>query len=266
MLIPWFHGTYLKTGSATTAPSFAQINYSELSNKPPTITQQQSDDIIANNNKVGITSTQSNNIVTNNNKVGYTDDLVKTALGNTGGAGGAVETITLKENGNNSRTISVGKAETAGESSDLILQGGEAKAGQGGNMDGGNIELRGGAADGNGKQGNVLLTGNNVSLNSTTLSLNNIIQSKTDNTTGTFIIKGAPVARATAADDIYIQGGNNTGTDAASRGGNVIIEGGGGGTNSFEGVIQLNTWVSNKTSRNGITIAPMHVECVSANW
>ena len=232
-------GTYLKTGSESTAPSFAQIAYSEISSTPPTIT-----------------TTQANNIVTNNGKVGYTDDLVKIALGSTGGAGGAVETITLKENGNNSRTISVGKAETAGESSNLILQGGEAKAGQGGNMDGGNIELRGGAPDGNGNQGDVLLAGNNVTLNSTILSLNNTIQSKTDNTTGKFILRGPPVTRATAADDIYIQGGNNTGTDAASRGGNVIIEGGPGGTNSFEGVIQLNTWVSNKTERNGITIAP----------
>lgn len=277
--------TYLKSGSATTAPAFAAIQYSEINGTPsntsdftndsgfitntanafnynnlsnrPTIPSKTSD---LTNDSGFITSSSvpssSDDLTAGTTNLFYTDARVQTALLGTTTAGGTVENITLKENGNNSRTISVGKAETAGESSDLILQGGEAKAGQGGSMNGGNIELRGGLADGNGTQGNVLLTGNNVTLNSTYLAVNTI-QSNADNTTANNLTIQTPdVTRNSAADDIYIQGGNNTGTDTSSRGGNVIIEGGPGGINSFEGVIQLNTWVSNKTSRNGITFAP----------
>ena len=117
-----------------------------------------------------ISSAQATAIGQNSLKVGYTDALVKLALGSnggTGGVGGAVETIMLQQNNSNDRTITVGKASGAGQATNLVIKGGEAKSGQNGvgDYNGGNVRIEGGDKTNSGKIGNVNITGNNIELN-----------------------------------------------------------------------------------------------------
>ena len=155
------HGTanqYLKTGSATAAPAFATIQYSDINGRLQ----------LGSSSTTALKGDASTTDISEGNNLYYTDVRVKTALGSdggTGGVGGTVETIMLKQNNSNDRTITVGKASGAGQATNLVIKGGEAKSnnGGGGDYNGGDVKIEGGSATGTGKQGNVNITGNNIS-------------------------------------------------------------------------------------------------------
>jgi len=214
-------GTYLKTGSANTAPTFAKISADDLDNGTTnkfftetlargaiSVTDSGGDGSLAYNSSTGVITytgpsasearahisvtdsggdgslayNSSSGVITytgpsasearahfspgtgvtiTNGQIGIAQDISTNSTPTFNG-------ITLNQNGQQSRTISVGQTTGVGVGTELILKAGKGLASTGGSVQtGGNISIEGGDASsvsGITNKGNVNITGTNVNI------------------------------------------------------------------------------------------------------
>ena len=180
-------GTYLKTGSANTAPTFAKISADDLDNGTTnkfftetlargaiSVTDSGGDGSLTYNSSSGVITytgpsasearahfSPGTGVTITNGQIGIAQDISTNSTPTFNG-------ITLNQNGQQSRTISVGQTTGVGVGTELILKAGKGLASTGGSVQtGGNISIEGGDASsvsGITNKGNVNITGTNVNI------------------------------------------------------------------------------------------------------